>query len=239
MAMFGGKLIIYSGGKAGWGQAQDEGPGDTYLLHVRGVSQYNTKAEQVPLSAESLNSNDVFVLFMKSSAFIWAGKGSTGDEREMAKQLATKAPRGYKLVSEGQEKDDFWEAVGGQKPYSSTPALQTAREDRPPRLFQCSNASGAFTVNEIAEFSQEDIVTDDVFILDAYDNIFLWIGEDARPEEKTMAMDAAIVSDFTSVSIPPEILFLRFYQIQSLSRLTDSLGCITSPRRLSGHSAGF
>jgi len=66
---------------------------------------------------------------------------------------------------------------------------------------------------------QEDIVTDDVFILDAYDNIFLWIGEDARPEEKTMAMDAAIVSDFTSVSlpaaIPPEILFLRFYQIQS------------------------
>ncbi|KAI0222161.1 Advillin [Lamellibrachia satsuma] len=38
----------------------------------------------------------------------------------------------------------------------------------------------------------EDVVTDDVFILDAYDNIFLWIGEDARPEEKTMAMDAAI-----------------------------------------------
>jgi len=51
MAMFGGKLIIYSGGKAGWGQAQDEGPGDTYLLHVRGVSQYNTKAEQVGTSA--------------------------------------------------------------------------------------------------------------------------------------------------------------------------------------------
>ena len=51
MAMFGGKLIIYSGGKAGWGQAQDEGPGDTYLLHVRSVSQYNTKAEQVGASA--------------------------------------------------------------------------------------------------------------------------------------------------------------------------------------------
>ena len=47
---------------------------------------------------------------------------------------------------------------------------------------------------------QEDVVTDDIFILDAYDNIFLWIGEDARPEEKTMAMDAAIVSYITSIS---------------------------------------
>ena len=47
MSMFGGKLIIFEGGKAGWGQTSDEGPGDTYLLHVRGTAQYNTKAEQV------------------------------------------------------------------------------------------------------------------------------------------------------------------------------------------------
>ena len=46
---------------------------------------------------------------------------------------------------------------------------------------------------------QEDVVTDDVFILDAYDNIFLWVGEDARPEEKTMAMDGAIVSGIAPV----------------------------------------
>ncbi len=37
-------------------------------------------------------------------------------------------------------------------------------------------------------------MTDDVFILDAYDNVYVWIGEDARPEEKDMAMDAALVS---------------------------------------------
>lgn len=47
MAIFGGKLIIFEGGKAGWGQGGDDGPGDTYLLHIRGTSQYNTKAEQV------------------------------------------------------------------------------------------------------------------------------------------------------------------------------------------------
>jgi len=50
LAMFGGRLVIFAGGKAGWGSSQlqqDEGPGDTYLLHVRGTAAYNTKAEQV------------------------------------------------------------------------------------------------------------------------------------------------------------------------------------------------
>ena len=39
------------------------------------------------------------------------------------------------------------------------------------------------------------MVEDDVFILDTYDNIFVWIGNDARPEEKTQAMDTAVVCE--------------------------------------------
>jgi len=51
LAMFGGRLVIFAGGKAGWGnRQQDEGPGDTYLLHVRGTAAFNTKAEQVTFS---------------------------------------------------------------------------------------------------------------------------------------------------------------------------------------------
>lgn len=96
------------------------------------------------------------------------------------------------MIIEGQEKEDFWTLLGGKGPYSSAPRLVVSTEDRPARLFQCSNASGYFTVNEIVDFSQGDLVTDDVFILDAYDNVFVWVGEDARPEEKTMAMDAAL-----------------------------------------------
>ena len=47
LSLFGGKLVIFDGGKAGWGSQQDEGPGDTYLLQVRGTTSYSTKAEQV------------------------------------------------------------------------------------------------------------------------------------------------------------------------------------------------
>ena len=71
---------------------------------------------------------------------------------------------------------------------------QDSIEVPPPRLFQASNASGCFEVQEVVDFSQQDLVTDDVFILDAFDNVYVWVGEDSRSEEKTMAMDTAIVS---------------------------------------------
>ena len=57
LAMFGGQLRIYEGGKAGWGQSKDTGRGDTYLLQVRGTSITNCKAEQVSI----FHSNCLFV----------------------------------------------------------------------------------------------------------------------------------------------------------------------------------
>jgi len=41
---------------------------------------------------------------------------------------------------------------------------------------------------------KQDLLVEDVFLLDAYDNVYVWLGNEARPDEKTMAMDAALVS---------------------------------------------
>ena len=70
---------------------------------------------------------------------------------------------------------------------------QVEEDERPPRLYQCTYLS-SFTVNEIVEFTQQDLVTDDVFLLDAYDTIYIWIGDDSRQEEKDMCQDFAFVS---------------------------------------------
>ena len=56
---------------------------------------------QVELRAGSLNSNDVFVLQTPTLVYVWAGKGSTGDEREMAKKLAAASETDPILVYEG------------------------------------------------------------------------------------------------------------------------------------------
>lgn len=202
MAMFDGKMIIFSGGKAGWDQRKSaelkqngvdpgDGPGDEYMLQVRGLSILNTKAIQVPMSALSLNSNDTFVVFTRSSTYIWNGKGSIGDEREAAKLVATRSNKTPIMVIEGQEKQAFWDAIGGKQDYASDKRLQEVESVHPPRLFQCSNASGNFKVEEIFEFTQEDCVTDDVMLLDAWDNVYIWVGENARKDEKDLAEQTA------------------------------------------------
>jgi hypothetical protein len=58
---------------------------------------------KVECRAASLNSNDVFVLKTKQATFVWAGKGSTGDEREMGKKIASSGggPKDPHMVFEG------------------------------------------------------------------------------------------------------------------------------------------
>jgi hypothetical protein len=84
----------------------------------------------------------------------------------MAKIIASKAKgKEVLLISEGQEKDDFWDAIGGKESYSSDKRLQISDDPHSPRLFQCSNAKGKFTIEEIPHFDQSDLIEDDVMIL--------------------------------------------------------------------------
>ena len=49
-------------------------------------------------------------------------------------------------------------------------------------------------VEEILDFTQEDLEEDDVMILDAWTQLFVWVGASARREEKQEAVSTAVVS---------------------------------------------
>lgn len=57
-------------------------------------------------------------------------------------------------VREGSEPEEFWSALGGKTEYASGKWLAQELPSSPPRLFQCSNASGKFNVEEIFDFQQ-------------------------------------------------------------------------------------
>ena len=58
-------------------------------------------------------------------------------------------------ITEGSEPPEFWDSIGGKTEYASGKWLEEVTPSHPPRLFQCSNASGHFRVEEIFDFAQE------------------------------------------------------------------------------------
>jgi len=187
LAMFGGKMTIFQGGIRSAFDRDDvtsSGIPSSYLLQVKGTSQLSCKAMEEEFSASSLNTNDCFILVTPREVFVWAGKGSTGDERDVAKSIASSKSPEHTFVFEGQEKKDFWTLLGGKKPYFDQKVLKQGEEVSEPRLFQMSNASGNITVEEIVDFSQEDLIEEDVMLLDASHTIFAWFGLTSNKQEQ-------------------------------------------------------
>ncbi|XP_072524708.1 scinderin like b [Salminus brasiliensis] len=185
MSLFKGKpMIIHTGGTSRkGGQSQAAG---TRLFHVRTSSAKATRAVEVKPSASNLNTNDVFVLKTPDSLFVWRGTGASGEEGDAAKHVVTFLGGKPTDVAEGKEPAGFWAALGGKAEYQTSKALQ--KVVKPPRLFGCSNKTGRLVVEEVpGEFTQSDLATDDVMLLDTWDQIFLWVGKDANEVEKTGA----------------------------------------------------
>ncbi|KAM8745290.1 scinderin like a [Acanthopagrus schlegelii] len=192
VSMFKGKfLVIHLGGTSREG-GQSE-PGSKRLFHIRQSSTKATRAVEVEPTASALNTNDVFVLKTPESLYLWKGKGQTGEEMDAARYVASLLGGAVTEVEEGQEPAPFWASLGGKKEYQTSKSLQMAV--RAPRLFTCSNKTGRLIAEEVpGEFTQGDLLPDDVMILDTGAQVFVWIGKEANETEKTGS--TKIVQDY-------------------------------------------
>ncbi|RVE68790.1 hypothetical protein OJAV_G00094950 [Oryzias javanicus] len=191
MTLFKGKpMVVYKGGTS-----REEGQSevaDTRLFQVRANPAGDTRAVEVDPSSSSLNSNDVFLLVTKPESFSWKGKNSSSAEAKGAEELAEILGVTPTPLEEGEEGGAFWDALGGQGDYCQTPRLNNKIDAHPPRLFACSNKTGTFVIEEVpGELTQDDLAPDDVMLLDTWDQVFLWIGNEALEDEKAEALASA------------------------------------------------
>uniref|UniRef100_A0A3B5M6V5 Gelsolin n=1 Tax=Xiphophorus couchianus TaxID=32473 RepID=A0A3B5M6V5_9TELE len=90
----------------------------------------------------------------------------------------------------------FWAVLGGKDDYCRAPRLSNKMDAHPPRLFASSNKTGTFQV----QLTQDDLAPDDVMILDTWDQVFVWIGNEANEEEK---MEAAATGETRYIRTDP------------------------------------
>lgn len=138
--------------------------------------------------AKNLNSNEAFFVVAKGgdAAFYWLGEGASEDESAYTKKLAdilTPAASVKTGFKEGEETDEFWEALGGKTTYSSLKEMGIAPGFES-RLFHCSNSQGYFHMKEIYNFSQHDLNNNDIMVLDAYSTMFVWVGRNSNTHER-------------------------------------------------------
>ncbi|KAM4664600.1 gelsolin isoform 2-T3 [Discoglossus pictus] len=191
LSLFGGKpLVVYKGGTSrDGGQTEDA---DVRLFQVRASTSGFSRAIEVDATASNLNSNDAFVLKTPSAAYLWVGQGSSEPEKQGARELLNILGVSASNIAEGSESDDFWEALGGKAAYRTSGRLKDKLNAHPPRLFACTNKTGRFIIEEVpGEITQDDLATDDVMLLDTWDQVFVWIGNEAQEDEKKEALASA------------------------------------------------
>ncbi|XVF07215.1 hypothetical protein REPUB_Repub06bG0119400 [Reevesia pubescens] len=155
------------------------------LFRISGTSVHNNKVLQVDAVATSLNSTECFLLQSGSSIFTWHGNQSTYEQQQLAVNVAEFLKPGVALkhAKEGTESSAFWFALGGKQSYTSKKASFEIVRD--PHLFTFSlNKASVVQVEEVYNFSQDDLLTEDILILDAHAEVFVWVGQSVDTKEK-------------------------------------------------------
>ncbi|XP_059365789.1 scinderin-like [Carassius carassius] len=184
-------LIVYKNGTSRKGGQAPAPP--TRLFQVRKNLGTITRIYEANAKATSLNSNDAYLLKLpKGDGYLWKGKGASDEEERGAKYMSEKLKYKIKPITEGNEPEDFWKALGGKMAYQTSEMLESKTITHPPRLFACSNKTGNFIIEEVpGEFNQDDLAEDDVMLLDVWDQVFVWIGKDANEVERTESVKSA------------------------------------------------
>ncbi|KAL2466043.1 Villin-2 [Abeliophyllum distichum] len=197
VAIFQPMVILKGGMSSGYkNYIADKGLNDeTYtddgvaLVRISGTSVHNNKAIQVDAVATSLNSNECFLLQSGSSLFCWHGNQSTFEQQQLVAKVAEflKPGLAIKHTKEGTESSTFWHPLGGKQNYTSKKVSPEVVRD--PHLFSFSFNKGKFEVEEIYNFSQDDLLTEDILILDTHAEVCVWVGQSVDLKEKQNAFE--------------------------------------------------
>ncbi|XP_047447661.1 gelsolin-like isoform X2 [Mugil cephalus] len=171
------------------------------LLQVKG--RRVVRATEVPVSWDSFNQGDSFILDLGEEIIQWSGSHSNGFEKLKA-TLVSKGIRDNRsgrakllICDEGNEPERMLQVLGEKRDIPESGGDDTkmdASNRKLAQLYKVSNAGGDMEVTMVAEespFSQDALQSSDCFLLDNGTNghIFIWKGKDANREERQAVLN--------------------------------------------------
>jgi len=160
------------------------------LLHFSGAKK-NIVVHEVPLARSRVHSGDVFILDLGLKIYQWNGSQSNKDERFKAMQYlnALKSDRGNaesETIEEADTSDDhvFYATLTDKD--IPDPSFDTPDKPGEKVLSKVSDAGGHIKISEVKKgrVGKADFDSHDVFILDVGNECFVWVGQNASPDEK-------------------------------------------------------
>lgn len=145
--------------------------------------------QQDTRESKRLNSGDCFIVVAPevNKRFLWKGKGASEAEKDLAFQIygwMVNYVEDGDTFKEGFEPELFWQALGGKDDYSKMKEQIHDIAGFEPRLFNISNRSGYSHMKEVPNYTQQDLLGDDCYILDVYTTMYIWIGPDSNKFER-------------------------------------------------------
>mmetsp|Transcript_5913 Transcript_5913/g.10798 ORF Transcript_5913/g.10798 Transcript_5913/m.10798 type:complete len:376 (+) Transcript_5913:91-1218(+) len=199
--IFGGNIKVLDGGTEGGFRhvdADDSGGGmqiPTRLFRIH-RAHHVTRSFQVPLSCDSLNDGDSFLLDAGNTIYTWFGSQSSPFEKERTAQMAhnlAKERHGHARVKVdvNDEENEFWNLLGGKGEIQALSPDDDEEEEEPiefeTKMYVLSDSGGNITISQVPA-DKNNLVSGDVCLIDAGSQVYVWIGKDSSKREHQVSM---------------------------------------------------
>lgn len=170
----------------------------TRMYQIRGSELADTRTIEVPPLSAYLTTADTFILIVPDKqTYILHGTNSCEYIRTVASTACTVLLKGNEepvgeptVVKQGEEPEEFWAALDAKR--ESGESYPDAKNPLwAGRMFAFTNKTGVVTAEPMWKFAQVDLAPSLMFLLDAWDTVFLWIGPKAKENEKKPALECA------------------------------------------------
>jgi hypothetical protein len=164
-----------------------------YRVHKK-PGNHPARCFEVPRKCSSLNDGDAFLLDAGEKIYTWFGSSVNGFEKNKAASVAHNIQQNRnghcELVMDVEDdNEEFWALIGGKgdiKPADAADPEPTPEASN--AMYSFSDDSGKVTVKSV-ELSREGLKSDQVFIIDAGKNVYIWVGNASSKDEQQFAMN--------------------------------------------------